>query len=63
MIETATYYLMQLMGYRKVYYDWAFQRNIPLESYQAWQWRPRWTKGTYRETGNGWRYAGYGLDA
>lgn len=62
MIEWFVYHLMQLIGYRKYYYDWAFIRGIPLDSYEEWRFLPNAKKGTYRETNVGFEFVGYGVD-
>lgn len=62
MIEAFCYWMMQLIGYRRLCFDLAFKRNIMLDSFHGWAWYPEWKKGTYREIHNGWRFAGYGID-
>ena len=62
MREALFYWVMQTLGYRKFYYDIAFQRGINLASFDGWDWRPKYPKGTYRELRIGWGYFGYGVD-
>lgn len=62
MIEYMVYQLMQKLGYRKLYFDLAFIRSIPLDGYSMWSYLPKWEKGTYREVSSGWKLAGYGVE-
>lgn len=64
MIEYIVYWLMNKIGYRRIYYDAAFSRGIQLESYSVWLFKPEWKKGTYRELNfvSGFEYCGYGVD-
>jgi hypothetical protein len=62
MIDYFTYAIMQFLGYRKYYFDWAFARGIPLSSFQGWFFYPFKAKGTYRETKAGYEFVGYGVD-
>lgn len=62
MFEKYIYWLMQNIGYRKIYYDKAFLHSINLDSYESWVFSPKSKKGTYREIGSGWKYVGYGVN-
>lgn len=62
MLETFIYWALNVIGYRKFYYDLAFSRGINLTSFEAWIWRPKYGKGSYRETTYGWKFCGYGID-
>jgi len=64
MIEYFTYWIMNLVGYRKICFDLALARGINLDSYRGWFYYPSWKKGTYREEVSGGRYEfkGYGID-
>jgi hypothetical protein len=55
---------MQNIGYRKIYFDAALARGIPLMGYSGWFFYPSWTKGTYREANliDPYVFAGYGTD-
>jgi hypothetical protein len=61
-IDYFIYWFMQTIGYRKIYFDWAFKRNIRLDQYECWSFDPWMKKGTYREQGEGFKFAGYGVD-
>lgn len=60
MIDHAIYFIMQTLGYRLFHYDMAFARNINLDSFTGWNWRPDLKKGTYRERRDGYKFCGYG---
>lgn len=63
MFEYFTYWLMQTIGYRKLYFDAALDRGVPLSGYEMWCFYPNWKKGTYREKELGKNvYVGYGTD-
>lgn len=64
MLDYFSYFFMQLIGYRKIYFDAALARGIPLSGYSMWAFYPMWEKGTYREVSlkKPYRYAGYGVD-
>ena len=64
MIEYFCYWIMNLIGYRKICFDAALSRGIPLSSYEGWFYYPTWEKGTYRERSLGGNYIfmGYGTD-
>jgi len=62
MLEYVFYSVAQLIGYRKIYFDLALYRGIPLDGYSGWFFYPSWDKGTYRETVAGYEFNGYGTD-
>lgn len=64
MIESLHYWFMNLIGYRKICFDAALSKGIPLTSYQGWFYRPKWVKGTYRERSlcGEYVFVGYGID-
>ena len=62
MNKALVYCLMQYFGYRKLCYDWQRRSGlIPEGLHEQWEWKPWRAKGTYRETANGWTFAGYGV--
>lgn len=62
MLEAFIYWTLNALGYRKFYFDLALERNIQLTAYEAWMFRPKYEKGTYREIACGWKFCGYGTD-
>ena len=63
MTECFNYWIMQTIGYRKLHFDAALNRGIPLAGYEMWAFYPKWKKGTYREKQLGENtYVGYGTD-
>jgi len=43
------YIFMQLIGFRYMYWDWAFRVSIPLDSFECWSWMPHLKMGAYSE--------------
>lgn len=44
-----TNWFMQMVGFRYIYYDWAFSSGIPLEIFEGYEYHPDLKKGYYKQ--------------